>query len=232
MTLASRSDWTSLTSGKKQRPRPRLGRGLALLLAGALTAAFPAFQGSLPVSSAAELPTAGTLVGKIVLTNRRKGNEGTIVYLRGIQGNFQPAQKMAAIDQKRKVFMPHVLPVQKGATVRFFNSDPFTHNAHVYWDAHSMYNQAQPPQGSSDWTPPRTGEYVVLCNIHPEMSAFLVVLDHPFFALVVASEFKIENIPVGTYTLVAVRDVRGELKGQETQVTIKSGETTSVALKF
>lgn len=64
------------------------------------------------------------------------------------------------------------------------------------------------------------------------MSAFLVVLNHPFFSGVTSSEFSIENIPEGTYTLVAIRDVRGELKEQETEVSIKSEEIARITVRF
>ena len=173
---------------------------------------------------------SGTLLGKIEVTQGKK-DENTVVYLREVKGNYGLPQKPAVMDQKGKVFIPHLLPVQQGQTLRFKNSDTFSHNAHVYWGRRSMSNQSQPPNGYTDWTPARTGEYLILCNIHEEMSAFLLVLNHPFFAEAASSEFKIENIPEGTYTLVAVRDVKGNLKEKATEVVIKSGETTRVTIQ-
>ncbi len=175
---------------------------------------------------------SGTLVGKIEVTTGKK-DENSVIYLREVKGNYALPQKQAVMDQKGKAFIPHLLPVQQGQTVRFRNSDTFSHNAHVYWEKRSMSNQSQPPNGYTDWTPARTGEYLFLCNLHLEMSAFLLVFNHPFFAEVASSsEFQIENIPEGTYTLVAVRDVKGNLKEKATEVVIKSGETTRVTVKF
>ena len=136
----------------------------------------------------------GTLVGKIEVTTGKK-DENSVVYLREVKGHYALPQKPAVMDQKGKVFIPHLLPVQQGQTVRFKNSDTFSHNAHAYWEKRAMFNLNQPPNGYTDWTPARTGEYLLLCNIRQEMSAFLLVFNHPFFAEVASSEFKIENIP-------------------------------------
>ncbi len=174
---------------------------------------------------------SGTLVGKLIVTKGDK-SQNTVVYLKGVKGTYEPPQVPVLLDQQRKVFVPHLVPLQRGQAVRFKNSDPLTHNVHVYWERLSMLNQAQPPNSSFDWTPPRAGEYLILCNIHPEMMAAILVFNHPFFSDVRSSEFKIDNIPQGTYTLVAVRDVRGKLKEQEMEVSVRAGETAVVTIEF
>lgn len=185
----------------------------------------------LVVGTVADDLNLGNLVGEIEVSKGRR-SQNTVVYLRGVEGNYEPPQEPAVLDQKSKVFIPHLLPLQKGQAVRFKNSDSLPHNVHLYWGRRSMLNQSQAPNSSYDWTPPRTGEYLILCNIHPEMMASILVFSHPFFAEAASSQFKIENIPAGTYTLVAVRDVRGKLKEQEMEVSIKSGETARVTIKF
>jgi len=189
-----------------------------------------ALPGLVAVTEAGDLKT-GTLVGKIEGNLGRKG-QNAVVYLRGVTGNYEPAQKPAVLDQKRKVFIPHVLAVQKGQKVHFKASDPFTHNVHLYWGRRSMFNKSQPPDSMTEWVPPRKGEYLILCNIHSEMSAFVLVFNHPFFCQVASSQFKIENIPEGTYTLVVVRDVRGKLKELHWEVTIKGGEINTVSIQL
>ena len=181
----------------------------------------------------------GLLIGEIDLTRDGSG-QNLAVYLKGIKGVYDLQHPTAVIDQEDKVFIPHLLPVQKGQKVIFKNSDPLSHNVHVYWGRRSMFNSVQGIESSHEWVPPRTGQYVILCNIHTEMSAFLLVLDHPFFAIVdspedskkASSQFKIQDIPEGTYTLVAVRDVRGKLVEREKEIMIKAGETTAVSIKF
>ncbi|MDA2926287.1 carboxypeptidase regulatory-like domain-containing protein [Acidobacteria bacterium AH-259-G07] len=176
----------------------------------------------------------GTLTGKIQLTRGRK-DENSIVYLKGIKGQFALPQAVAVLDQKGKRFIPHLLPVQKGQRVVFGNSDSFSHNVHLYWGRRSMFNQVQGIKGTSEWSPPRTGEYLILCDLHREMSAFALVFDHPFFAIVdhpSPGEFKIGNVPPGTYTLVVVQDVKGKLKKREQEVTVIAGQTNTVEISF
>lgn len=172
----------------------------------------------------------GTLAGKVEVAKGKKG-ENTVVYLKGVQGEYTPPSEPAVLNQKNKVFIPHLLPLQRGQAVRFKNSDSLTHNVHLYWMKQSMLNKSQAPNSYDDWTPKRTGEHIILCNIHQEMMAALLVFDHPFFSEVY-SEFTIENIPEGTYTLVAVREVKGKLKEKTTEVTIKGGETTEITIQY
>lgn len=203
----------------------KMKRWLQWLTAVSLVLTLPGSANSMDVAK------TGALAGKVVVTKGKK-DQNMVAYLKGITGTFPPLQKPALMDQKSKVFLPHLLPVQKAQKLQFQNSDPLNHNVHVYWGGRSMLNVAQPPHSITDFTPPRAGEYAVLCNIHPEMSAFLLVLDHPFFAEVTSNEFKIENIPEGTYTVAVVQDVNAKLKEQERQVTIKAGETTQVTIQY
>ena len=200
---------------------------LTLMLGGLL------FLTTLTVTGA-DLNT-GVLSGKIQLSSRIKG-ENTLVYLEGVTGEFKTQKEPVEMGQENKVFIPHLLPLQKGQEVLFTNGDSFSHNVHPYMGRRSLFNIAQGIDGKHDWTPPRSGEYLVLCDIHREMSAFVFVFEHPLFASVDhragASEFKIQDIPEGTYTLVSVRDIKGKLKRQKQEVTITAGETTSATIQF
>lgn len=182
---------------------------------------------------AANLHT-GTLTGKIELTKGRKG-ENSIVYLKGVKEPFLSLDQVAKMDQKGKTFVPHLLPVQKGQEVIFKDSDAFSHNVHIYWGKRSLFNQVQGPGQSSEWLPRRTGEYLVLCDIHREMSAFVLVFEHPFFAVVdhqVSEEFTLENIPEGTYTLVVVREERGDLKEYEQEITVEANKVNTATIEL
>ena len=182
----------------------------------------------------------GVLIGQIELTRDISQDQNLAVYLKGVKGVYDLQRPAAVFNQEDKVFVPHLLPVQKGQKVLFKNSDPLTHNVHVYWGKRSMFNVVQEIDGNYEWVPKRTGQHVILCNIHTEMSAFLLVLDHPFFAIVDSpqaskgkhSQFRIEDVPEGTYTLVAVSDVRGKLVEREKEIIIKAGETNAVSIKY
>lgn len=182
----------------------------------------------------------GVLIGEIDLSGDGYPGQNLAVYLKGVKGVYDLHHPTAVISQENKVFIPHLLPIQKGQKVLFKNSDPLSHNVHVYWGRRSMFNVVQGIDSSHEWVPQRTGQYVILCNIHTEMSAFLLVLDHPFFAIVdspedskrTSSQFKIQDVPEGTYTLVVVRDVRGQLVEREKEIIIKAGETTAVSIQL
>ena len=182
----------------------------------------------------------GVLIGEIDLARDGYPRQNLAVYLKGVKGVYDLQHPVAVLNQEDKVFVPHLLPVQKGQKVLFKNSDPLTHNVHVYWGRRSMFNVVQGIDSNHEWVPQRIGQYVILCNIHTEMSAFLLVLDHPFFAIVdspedskrTSSQFKIQDVPEGTYTLVVVRDVRGKLVEREKEIIIKAGETKAVSIKL
>ncbi len=224
-----------MKTGERLISASRLRRGLGLLL----ILGVPLLLAAPFVPS--ENLKGGVLTGTIELTEGASPENKTITaYLKGVDGDFEASDRVAVMDQEDQVFVPALLSMQKGQTVKFENSDPFTHNVHLYAGRRSVLNIAQGIRGQSDWTVPRAGEYLVLCNIHRKMSAVILVFDHPFFTTVepqgstAARQFKIEGIPEGAYTLVVVRylEAKGKLERQEQEVTIAAGKTTSVNVRF
>jgi plastocyanin len=213
--------------------RPRRALGLLLILGVPMLLAAPFVP--------SENLKGGVLTGTIELTESTSTeNKAITAYLKGVEGDFKASDRVAVMDQDDQVFVPALLSVQKGQTVKFENSDPFTHNVHLYAGRRSVFNIAQGIKGKTDWTVPRAGEYLVLCDIHRKMSAMILVFDHPFFTTVkpqgstAARPFRIEGIPEGAYTLVVVRylEAKGKLERQEQEVTIAAGKTTSVNVPF
>ena len=143
--------------------------------------------------------------------NRRKvlGVQGkSVVYVNAIPGkNFPaPAKKPAIMNQKHIEFVPHVLVVQQGKTVEFLNSDDVEHN--VFWMAingdkklgHNL--DTFPEDQMRSWKFAHPGVREVLCNIHPLMSAYIVVSPTPYYAVTDATgSYSIQGIPDGNYTL-------------------------------
>jgi hypothetical protein len=112
------------------------------------------------------------------------------------------------IDQRRLSFDPHIAVIQAGTTVDFQNDDSVQHN--VFWpsvggskkEGHNMGTWPKGDKRSFKFDQP--GVVPLLCNVHPEMSGYVVVSPTPYFAETDASgNFKIENVPDGKYTLVA-----------------------------
>jgi plastocyanin len=160
---------------------------------------------SIPVmATLATAAFAGTIQGKVSGVNGE-----SVVYVEAIAGKTFPApSKNITIDQKGLVFVPHIVVVQQGATVDFLNSDSVAHN--VFWPAISGnkklgHNLGTWPHGQKQgFKFDNPGVVSLLCNVHPEMSAYLIVSPTPYFAQSDASgEYKIDNVPDGAYTVTA-----------------------------
>ena len=128
-----------------------------------------------------------------------------------------------AIRQEGETFIPHVLPIVKGTTVDFPNLDPIFHNVFSLSGAKS-FDLGRYPQGSSrSVTFGQSGVVPVFCHLHSHMSAIILVLDNPYFAVPDADgRYRIGNIPPGTYTLTGWHE-RSDSTRQ--QVTLQPGET-------
>lgn len=136
-----------------------------------------------------------------------------------------------ALDQAGCSFAPHVLLVPAGATVNVLNSDPITHNIHTLAFENRPINKAQPSFMKKLEVSFRVPEKVkVSCDIHEWMGAWIVVMDHPYYAVTGEDgSFTIRNVPAGTYTL----EVWHETLGMKTQqVTVTAGGTTEVAFEL
>lgn len=148
--------------------------------------------------------SAGTISGQVSGVAGR-----SVVYIDAIAGKTFPAPTQhPVIDQKGLVFQPHVTAVQVGTTVDFLNSDSVAHN--VFWTSiggnkklsHNMGTWPKGEKKSFKFDTP--GAVPILCNVHPEMSAYLVVAPTPYFAISdQTGTYKIENVPDGSYTVTA-----------------------------
>ena len=134
-----------------------------------------------------------------------------------------PARRSLQLVQRNKSFDPHVLVVQAGSTVQFPNKDPFFHNVFSLFDG-KRFDLGLYEGGSSNSARfDRPGVSFLFCNIHPEMSAVVVAVDTPYFALSDrAGHVAIANVPDGRYLMHVwyERSPAEDLKGLERVVTI------------
>jgi plastocyanin len=171
---------------------------------------------------------AGDITGKV------SGGKGiSVVYVEAVPGKTFPAPaKPFEMDQKSLLFQPHLLVAPVGGTVEFLNSDKVAHN--IFWPAISGnkklgHNLGTWPTGEKRAfkfdTP---GIVPLLCNVHPEMSGFVIVTPTPFYAESDASgSYKIANVPDGSYSVSAWRE---GMKVQTKPVTVSGAATLDFTL--
>jgi len=149
-----------------------------------------------------------------------------IVYIEKVEGRFQPAKTPVPIDQIKRVYVPHVLAVLAGTEIEFRNSDNDLHNIHARQKGRKIFNFGIPFQAKVRKTLKQEGVVTLLCDVHPEMSAFIVVTQNPFFAKPDdKGNYAIENIPPGTYTLSAWHE---SLKPESREVKVSEGSKARV----
>ena len=161
-----------------------------------------------------------------------KSAENIAVYVDAIpEQRFPAPQEHVVIDQRKMAFIPHVVVVHQGTTVDFLNSDSVGHN--VYWPSISgnkklSHNLGTWPKGEKKpFQFNDVGVASLLCNVHPEMSGYVVVVPTPYFAVTDKDgNFEIKNIPAGKYTL----KTWSEDGKPTTQAVDVSGATATVEL--
>ena len=158
------------------------------------------------IAALSMIASAGTISGKV------SGVSGeSVVYVDTIAGKtFPVANDHPVMDQKGLLFQPHIMVVQVGTTVDFLNSDKVAHN--VFWPSVMQGSKKLPGKNLGTWPTgdkrpfkfDQAGAAALLCNVHPEMAGYIVVVPTPYFAKTdKGGDFKIENVPDGPYTVVA-----------------------------
>ena len=150
------------------------------------------------------------VAGQVSLRDSKEASVRKDQDFSGLVISFTPADpsdtsptptRHARMLQKNKMFLPHILPVQVGTDVDFPNADPIFHNAFSSYSGQIFDVGLYPPGGNRVVRFSRPGTVRVFCNIHPAMSAIIVVLNTPYFTQTGKDgRFKI-NLPSGKYEM-------------------------------
>jgi plastocyanin len=173
---------------------------------------------------------AGTITGKVT-AKKKKYLPHAVVYIDGLTGDFPAPAEHSVMDQKNMVLHPHVLPVLAGSTVDFLNSDKVAHNVFSPDKSADKFNLGTWPKGEvkSFTFEKRCDEVcdaVMLCNVHPEMEAFVVIMQNPYFSKTDENGcFTIEGVPAGEYTLTVWHPKR---KAEPQTVVVSADGTAEV----
>ena len=176
----------------------------AALLSAALAAPIPQ-----PPSSDASTE----LTGRITLIpppGQKAGPGGTLVWLPGIVSRAgAPAAPSIASSNKR--FEPHVLAVPRGTQVAFPNLDSIYHNAFSLSPGNAFDLGLYRKGASRSWTLKTPGLVRVYCNIHPEMAAYVMVVEGSAYAVVGDDgAYRVRGIPPGRHVVQLWNEMSGE----------------------
>lgn len=136
------------------------------------------------------------------------------------------------LNQKGCMFRPHVIATMVGQAIVVKNSDPLLHSVHSM-DAEQSpaFDFAQPTLGSRRVEPLQVVEtFQVKCDLHPWMSAWVRVFNHPYFAVTGADgSFTIPPLPPGTYRIKAWHELLGV---REKQLEVREGVPAKIDFTF
>lgn len=150
---------------------------------------------------AAEGVKTGTVKGTITIGG--KPTADAVVSVEGLPteaGKPKNGAKgsTAVLDQRDMKFVPRVLAIRTGTKVSFPNNDKTWHNVYSTSEAKKFDLGLYAPKQSRETTFEKAGVVKILCNVHPNMEAFIVVKGHPYFSATDGrGNYQISNFPLG-----------------------------------
>ena len=165
-------------------------------------------RGHVDIRSVAADPRPRPGVADLGQTSTYRAGErrDAVVYLETApQGAFESGSSArATMSQRNEAFVPHVLAVRVGTVIDFPNDDSIYHNVFSLSKT-KRFDLGRYPKGQSKAVRvDQPGIVRVFCDIHSHMNAFILVFAHRFFDVTdEQGRYRIDQVPPGTYTLVA-----------------------------
>jgi plastocyanin len=148
-------------------------------------------------------------------------------------GKTYPAPKEPVVmDQNGCRYSPHALGVMVGQTFKILNSDGILHNVHSLSKVNKPFNMAMPATRTEATVTfeKEEGIFMVKCDVHPWMSAWILVSPHPYFAVTGKDgKFTLSGLEAGTYEIEAWHEKMG---AQKATVTVAANDTKTVPFQF
>ena len=164
------------------------------------------FAAAVVPAAAAAGPVSGTVT---TVTRPGIAPAAAIVYAEPLDTAAPRTPARVSLVQKDKTFQPHILAVPIGSTVTFPNSDPIFHNVFSLSTPEpfdlGLYRSGQ----TRSRTFTRPGTYRVFCNIHPHMTAIVLVLPTPYITTAAADGRFVLDLPPGRYRITALSERTG-----------------------
>lgn len=214
------------------------GCAIVACLGGALPAAAATLRGVVLFTGSVEQKKVPVTIDQYVCGKEKQAEDLVVDSKRGVRNAVvwlhapppgaatEPATAKVEMDQKGCVFVPHVVIVPAGGTVDFLNSDRLLHNLHSASRDNPSFNRTQPKGRVIPITFARPEIIRVNCDLHSWMRAWVVVADHPFYALTNdAGEFELPRVPPGKYTLQIWQESLG-ITSRDVSVGADGGRVT------
>jgi plastocyanin len=165
------------------------------------------------------------------------GNTMANVMVRVVKGlpagkTWPAPTQPVVLDQQGCQYVPHVMGIMVGQPLKALNNDGVLHNVHALSKVNRPFNMAMPPnrKEATETFTKEEGMFVVKCDVHPWMRAYIGVMSHPFFSVTKPDgKFQITNLPAGTYEIEAWHEKLGT---QTSAVTVGASDSKAVAFKF
>jgi len=139
----------------------------------------------------------GSLSGRVTLPNGRPAVQAIVWFSGSIRSK---ALANAMVDQRNRSFIPHVSVVTVGTKVDFPNNDIIFHNVFTEFNS-TKFDLGNYPKGTKrSQVFGQTGLAVIMCSIHPDMGAYVMVVDTPYYAITdKKGDYHISDVPSGRY---------------------------------
>ena len=177
------------------------------------------------VKECAQQHPDGAFSETVVVNDGKLAN--VVVSVKAEAGGDVP-KEAAVLDQKGCQYAPHVIAMMVGQPISVRNDDPFLHNVHSLAIDNPAFNFGQPNKDPGRKVDPMkvAERFKIKCDVHPWMSAFVSVFEHPYFA--VSKEdgtFTIKgNLPDGEHTLIFWHEKLAPGDGKEMKVMVTGGK--------
>jgi plastocyanin len=197
------------------------------------------FEGTAPVNPILKMAsdsacgTAETRAETYLVDNG--GLQNVFVYVKDGLGNkwiFDMPTEPVKLDQKGCRYLPHVVGVRAGQPLEVSNSDPTLHNVHGMPKENREFNKGQAMQGLKNAVTFETPEVLIpfKCDVHAWMSAYVGVVDHPYFAVSGdGGQFALRGLPPGSYSIEAVHEKLGR---QSQSIAVGNQESKELTFTF
>jgi plastocyanin len=164
---------------------------------------------------------------RFVVEPDSKGLANAVLMIEGVSEGKPFSLAHETIEQVKCRYTPHVMIMRSGEDLNIENKDPILHNVHAYRGKDSLFNLAQPKEGQvTSKTMQRDGLVKLKCDVHPWMSAYVVVVSNPYIAITGADgSFSISDVPPGEYTITLWHEALGT---SSKQVQVEPGKSSDI----